>query len=193
VVSVPTVPTRATGDDFPAADWGSYVKGTYDFLATTRQIAHLVQQTAQTGWTTATFTAITFGASSEVADRDGQHSTSSNTSRIVIGGTLGLYAVIGTYGAAGNNVATLLRAAIAFNGTRLAQGMSTVGPLGVSATGTAASGSALSVTTPLCIVASTVSTDYVEIQGYVSAASGTLGTSVSTDFASSLTAIWLGN
>jgi hypothetical protein len=184
VVSVPTVPTRATGDDFPAADWAAYIKGTYDFLATTRQIAHLVQQTAQTGWTTTTFTAITFGTSSETVDRDGQHSTSTNTSRIVIGGTLGLYAVTGTYGAAANAAATLLRAAIALNGTRILGGLSTTSP--------ASSASALSVSTPWVVVQAGASGDYVELQGYMVAASGTIGTGVSANHTSTLTAIWLG-
>jgi hypothetical protein len=154
-----------------------------DFTMTDKPLLHVVQGTAQTGWTTATFNAVTFTAA-DILDRDAQHSTSSNTSRVVIGTTLGWYKVTGTYGAAANSAATLLRASLGLNGTRIGGGMSTMSP--------ASSASALSVTTPTLLVQSTASGDYVELFGYVVAGSGTLGTSVSSDFASSLTVEYVG-
>lgn len=183
MATVPSTATKAVNDPITAAWANNNVKTPIDWDFTGKPIFYAVQAVAQTGWTTSTFTAITF--TTEVLDRGAQHSTSSNTSRVVIGGTLGYYRISGTFGAAGNSAATLLRASIGLNGTRVASGMSTISPGGVA--------SAVSVTTPTVIVQATSSSDYIELFGYVTAASGTLGTSVSADFGSSLTVEWIGS
>lgn len=147
-------------------------------------MVHLVQQTAQTGWTSATSTPVTFGAGSEVVDSAGMHDTSSNTSRIVIGGRLGWWQVSGIYAPATNSNATYLRSSIGFNGALVAG--STGGILVGSAAGF------LAVPSGTVLVQATSASDYVELLGYQIAVSGTIGTGVSAPLiVSSLTATWL--
>jgi hypothetical protein len=185
VGTVPVSPAWSVTNDITAASLQSMTDAiNWDY--TTKPVGFFVQQAAQTGWVTATHTAVTFGASSEVIDRDGQHSTASNTSRVVIGGTLGFYRVSGLYAAAANAAASLLRASIALNGSRISGSMGSMAP--------SSSGSLLAVPTASVIVRATVSTDYVELYGQMSAGSGTLGTAVSgADFASSLLVEWIGS
>lgn len=146
-------------------------------------MVQLVQQTAQTGWTSATPTAITFGASSEVVDTGAFHDTATNNTRIVIGGKLGWWLINGVYCPTSNNATTTVRAMIYKNGVAIGGGF---GGQSLSAT-TALVG----VPTPVVLVEATTATDYVELWGYQTAASGTLGTSINSGFvACSLTAVW---
>lgn len=140
----------------------------------------LVQQVAQTGWTSATATAITFGASSEVIDTDVLHDTASNTSRIVIGKKLGWWEISGVYCAPNSTAITALRTIIYKNGSAV------VGSFG--GTWNNASGAFLSAHTPTIYLEATVVTDYVELMGYQTAASGTIGTGVNSYVASSFRA-----
>lgn len=180
---VPVVPTKAVGDLVTAADWNDWVKGTRDFLIGTRPLTQILQGTAQTGWTSGTYTAITF--TNEDLDRDGTHSTTVNTSRILIGGTLGWWRIGGMYAAPANAATTILRAAIALNGTRVNGSIGSMTPGGAAA--------AVSVDTKEVFVEATASGDYVELYGWQTAASGTIGTQVSGgDFTSLLTAEYLG-
>lgn len=154
-----------------------------DFTMSNKPLLYIVQGTAQTGWTSATFTSITFTAA-DIIDRDAQHSTSSNTSRVVIGNTLGWYKVSGLYVVASNTASTLVRAQLALNGAAI--GGSTTS---LNATST---GGILGLPTPTILVEATAAADYVEIQGYQTAGSGTIGTAVSGAFASSLTVEYVG-
>ena len=181
--TVPVAPTWSTNVKITAANLQSMSDGiNWDFA--TRPIGFFVQQTAQTGWTSGTLTAITFGASSEVIDRDGQHSTASNTSRVVIGNTLGWYRVSGTYVAAVNANVTRLQARIELNGAAVDGSFAGVG---ISGNFTHA------ITTGTALVQSTLATDYVEITAAETVSSGTpIGTAVSTGAHSTLLVEWLG-
>lgn len=145
-----------------------------------RPMCHIVQQTVQTGWTTNTLTPVTFGASSEVIDTGTFHDTGSNTSRIVIGKKLGWWAVSGSFCPAANGSATSMRGVLGKNGSAI-QGSFAGGPPFNIFWG---------ITTNTVLVEATAAADYVELFGLVISASGTLGTSVNSYVASSLTAIW---
>lgn len=178
MTSVPATATKAVGDK-ASANWANNnVKSPIDWWMTSRPFFQSVQAVAQTGWTTSTYTALTW--STEVFDTDGQHTGSS--SQVTIGTTLGLYRVRGIVCFAANSAATQIRAAIALNGT-LVEGSMTSIPLS-----TASNAQSL-----MCEfeVRSTTGTDYVELWGFVTAASGTLGTNVSTNAKSSLTVEWI--
>jgi len=127
-------------------------------------------------------TAVTFTA--EELDRDGQHSTTVNTSRVVIGGTLGWWRVHGIYAAPGNTNTVLTRARIALNGSGLAAGQ--CNSQWSSFSGTAA------IQTGVVYVEATAAADYVELQGFQQAAAGTIGTGIAVDIASTLTLEYLG-
>lgn len=142
----------------------------------------LVQQSAQTGWTTATPTAVTFGASSEVIDTDALHDTGSNTSRIVIGKKLGWWEVGGVYCTPGNSNTVAVRAYLYFNGSPITGGVGGFNP----ATGTTIQ----AVVTPTILVQATSVTDYVELYGWQTAGAGTLGTAISGPVAPSFLATW---
>jgi hypothetical protein len=146
-------------------------------------MCHLVQQTAQTGWTSNTLTVVTFGSGSEVVDTDTLHDQSSNTSRIVIGKKLGIWAVSGVYAAASNSATTIIRAALYLNGTVIN------GSFGGDQVNT--SSSFYTAHTPVILVRATSATDYVELYGFQTAGSGTIGTAINSSMvASSLTAEW---
>jgi hypothetical protein len=154
-------------------------------LLAERQTAmcQLVQQTAQTGWTSGTSTAVTFGASSETVDTGTFHDTGSNTSRIVIGKKLGWWQVGGVYAPATNTASSYIRASIGFNGSVVAG--STGGILISGAAGFVA------VSSGNILVQAVSATDYVELLGYQIAGSGTVGTGISAPLiVSSLTAVW---
>ena len=181
--TVPVVPTWSVGEDITAADLQAMSDAiAWDFA--TRPFAFMAQTVAQTGWTSGTFTAVTF--TTEVVDRDGQHSTTLNTSRVTIGGTLGWYRVTGLYAAAANSAATLVRASIALNGTAVNGSYAAQSP---------ASGAVvLGVPAGTVYVQATAATDYVELLGAMTAASGTIGTAVAgSGSASSLAVEWIGS
>lgn len=141
----------------------------------------ITQGGAQTGWTSATFNAITFG-SPDVLDTHDMHNPSGPQTRVIIGKRLGWYRVSGSYHAASNTATAQIRAAIAKNGTRLA------GSEDVRNQSIPASSGFSSAQTPAVMVQATTATDYVELLGYQIAASGTIGTNIaSPDLISSLT------
>lgn len=143
---------------------------------------HLVQQSAQTGWTSNTMTVVTFGSGSEVLDTDTLHDTASNNSRIVIGKRLGWWKISGVYAGASNSATSILRSCISKNGTEID---GSFGGIQLSSTG-----SLYTVATPTILVQATSATDYIELKGSQSAGSGTIGTLVSGTARCSLTAIW---
>lgn len=145
----------------------------------------LEQQVAQTGWTTSTFNDIQFPSGTEIVDDNGLHDVVTNNPRVNIGKYLGWWEVGGSYTPAANTVTTMVRAAITFNGTRLAR--SFVG-VPYNTPPSAVTG----IATPVVRVKATNAADYVTIQGYMSAASGTIGTAVSSDVGSSLQCKYVG-
>ena len=142
----------------------------------------LVQQSAQTSWTTATPTAVTFGAGSEVTDTDGLHDTGSNTTRIVIGKKLGWWEISGVYCAPANTNTVAVRAYLYLNGIAI--------PGSVGGYNPASSTTIQCVTSPTVLVKAVSSSDYVELYGWQTAGAGTLGTAISGDVASSFRATW---
>jgi hypothetical protein len=184
MATIPSQETKAVNDKVTAAWANSDVRDAVDFILSTKPLGFFVQQTAQTGWTSATFTSVTFGASSEVIDRDTQHSTASNTSRVVIGDTLGWYRVNGLYVSASNSATTLVRCGIAFNGTMINGSCASVSPNATS--------SVQALATAAVFVEATSSTDYVELQGLMTAGSGTIGTAVGAQISPSLTVEYIG-
>lgn len=141
----------------------------------------LTQGTAQTGWTTGTYNSLTFGT--EDFDYGTLHDVSTNPSRITIGGHLGLWEITGMYCAAVNGNCTNHRVHLTLNGTAVNGALTSIA---VSTTGF------VCIPLPPTFVLATTSTDYVELQGYMVAASGTIGTAVSTEARSSFQAIYRG-
>lgn len=146
-------------------------------------ICMLTQQTAQTGWASSSVNAITFGAGSEIIDSDTLHDTGTNTSRIIIGKRLGWWEVSGIYCPASNSASNSVRSMIAKNGTTIDGSFGGQVPAAVAGF--------IGVATASILVEATLSTDYIELQGFQTASSGTLGTAINTYVRSSLTAKWV--
>lgn len=155
-----------------------------DLNSTVPSICHCVAQTAQTGWTTQTPTAITFGTGSTVVDTDAIHSESSNTSRFVIGKRLGWWEVSGVYAAASSTTAAaFLRAILYKNGSAIFGSFNGV---------QGAANVFIGLTTPTIQVEATASTDYIELYGYESQTGTPIGTAVSSPYvASSIRLRWV--
>jgi hypothetical protein len=148
-----------------------------------KPVCNVVQQAAdiQSGWTTATVTAVKFGAGSEVLDTDSAHDVTTNNSRILIGVKLGWWRIGAIYCPASNGATTSVRAVIYKNGS----------PIPGSFNGLPAANVFVGVPTGEMYVQATSGTDYIELMGYQAAASGTIGTSVSAPYvASSISATW---
>lgn len=165
----PTIATVAVGQKISASLWNNAVYQDARFWDVTKPVC-LAYQTVVQSLTSGTFTAITMD--SEQLDSDGQHSTSSNTSRIVIGNTLGWYRVSGYVAyntAAGGNT----------RDARLILNGATVNPGWLQES--ANSGGFASAPLQPVLVQSTLSTDYIELQGRQSS-----GGAVSTVFNSNM-------
>ncbi len=179
MATIPTAPTWLVGEDITDVDLQA-LSDYCRFVMETKPITVLVAQVDQTGWSSATYTAVEFGAGSEVLDTDTQHSTSSNTSRVTIGDTLGYYRLTGVVTFNGLTTTTLVRAGFALNGSMIAGSISSMAPL--------SSSSALSVVAHSTIVEATSSSDYVELMGWQTASGTPRGPIVSGgNFASSFT------
>lgn len=176
MATVPTVKTWAAGDDATAAVLNSGVKNPIQWLLNGFPYADLRQSVTQAVFAASTWTDITF--TTEDADTDAQHSTSSNTARIVIGGTLGYYLVFGTIAWPNDSTGVTRRARIAKNGVAV------TGSHGRLPAGE------VSVSTPARIIRSTAAADYITLQGYHDASSS-IAPQVSSDFTSTLTAFFL--
>ncbi|GIF16542.1 hypothetical protein [Actinoplanes teichomyceticus] len=150
-----------------------------------RPVCYLVQQVAQTGWTSAATVPITWSSGSEVIDTLGIHDETTNNSRLVIGKRLGWWLISGVYCPASNGQATYVRAMITKNGSVIPGAWG--GQVLTSATGY------VGVTTGGHLVQATSATDYVELWGQQFASTGIIGTSISTmPVVSSVTAVWQG-
>ena len=180
MATIPSTLTAAVGNKIKASDWNTYERDAISFVTTNRPIAYVYQGVAQSIPNANVLTAITMD--SETLDRDNQHSTSSLTSRVVIGGTLGWYRVTGTvcYATLATTPATSRRALIQLNGAATG-GYSIIG-----------AGQSLTSVTATTIVQATASTDYVELYGAQDSA-GALNTVVSGTFRSFLLVEWIGS
>lgn len=179
MATIPTAPTWLVGEKITDTDLTA-LSDYCRFIMETKPIFSAVQQSGVTGWTSATYTAVTFGAGSEVLDTDAQHSVVSNTSQVNIGKTLGFYRLTGVVALVGNTATTLARSGFALNGSMIAGSIASIAPASTS--------NALAIVAHSTIVEATASGDYVELMGWQTAASGTIGTLVSGgNFASALT------
>lgn len=173
MTSLPNVPAKAVGDFTLAADWNNYVDNGFAWEDSGRPVIHITQASGSTQTlTTGVFTAITF--TNETIDRRGQHSTSSNTSRVLATADLGTYAVFGQVAFAGDTTGDR-RAKVITNGTTDLLGNWGIYPSGATF-GTA---SCFGIWVPAA------STDYIELYGFQSSG-GNLATAASGAFTSSL-------
>lgn len=154
------------------------VRDALNWLLTTGPACSVYQTVAQAALASGVWTSALFAG--EYIDTDNQHSTSTNTSRIVIGGTLGWYLVSGVFCFTASVGGTYRGARIAKNGNPVAGGAGN-GP---------ANGATPAIPTGVVLVQATAAGDYVEVQGRHDVAAG-LVTSVGTDYACSLTALWV--
>lgn len=187
----PSIPAVVVGQKVSAAAWNAGVVGAWQFEDAQRPIFYAAQSVAQavpTGFTT--FTAITFA--SEIIDRDNQHSTTTNTSRVNIGNTLGWYeasGVVNFAAVASGGAGEQRRAGILLNGAAVPDtnmGSQIILPY---FTGT---NSLVSVVVPPIVLQATASTDYIELGcGHNNAA--TINTSVSGSYRSHFRVVYLGS
>lgn len=186
----PSPVTVAVGQKITAAGWNDGVAGAWEFLDSTRPVFYAAQSVAQTIPTgTATFTPVTF--TSEVIDRDGQHDTAVNPSRVNIGKTLGYYEVSGCVayaGVASTTAGETRRAGIMTNGSAIpgSDGFQIILPVFTGTNGL------ISVIVPPLIVQATSASDYVEL-GAAHTNPGSVGTFVSGGYRSHLRVVYLGS
>ena len=163
MATLPTTPTAATvGSKITASNWNNQVQLPEEFFRLNRPICVAYQTVAQSV-PAATNTPITFD--SESLDRDNQHSTTTNTDRIVIGNTLGWYKVTASAAYSANGTGER-RIFITKNGSVVplnGSGYATTQPL-ASVTTTAGT---------TAYVQATVNTDYVQVCAYSSVALNT--------------------
>jgi hypothetical protein len=177
------VPAAATvGSKIQAANWNTQVQLAEEFFRLNRPIAQIQQTVAQSIPNT-TYTAITF--TGESLDRDNQHDTATNTSRVVIGKTVGWYKVTGVVCYAAPSTATGGRgASIWFNGSPSTLG----GNVFHSVVNTGAVHSVLTTV----LVQATTPTDYVELYAYQQSG-GALNTAISGGQVSYMIVEWIGS
>lgn len=178
MATLPTTPTAATvGSKITASNWNNQVQLPEEFFRLNRPIC-VLKQTVTQSLTNGTVTPITFDV--ETLDRDNQHSTASNTDRVVIGNTLGWYRVTGSIAYAGNASGDR-RAIVLLNGSGI-NGYTVVHP----------SSTQFISANVVGYVQATTSTDYVSLAGYQNTG-GALSTLVSGSFQSYLTVEWIGS
>ena len=177
MATLPTTTSKAVGAKVQALDWNTYVKGNDDFFIFNRPLCIARQSVAQVV-ATSTFTPITMDT--ETLDRDNQHSTVTNTDRVVIGNTLGWYRVSGVVSFPGSATGTRI-AAIYLNG-------SPISSTGYTRIGANASFTAIPVS---AIVQATLATDYVQVIAWQDSGSS-LTTPVVGTWAS-ITVEWIGS
>lgn len=175
---LPVIPSRAVGDDWLAQDWIDYVQGAFAWLDANRPVVELTQTVAQSLPNNA-FAAVTFTA--ETLDRRGQHSTTTNTSRVIATADLGTYFVIGRACFAGSTVGSR-RAKLVESGVTDLQG-----GYGIYSN-TTSFGTAIAA----ALWRPASSTAYLELQAFQDSG-GALNSAVSGAFVSALTLWRLGS
>jgi hypothetical protein len=184
VASLPFVPLGGMGQQAVLSTDGTpYAHNGTSFQPGPKAIAcRATQGTVQSGWTTGTYNSITFGT--EDFDWGTIHDPVTNSSRINIGLYLGLWEISGMYCAAVNSGASNHRAHFALNGTAINGALASVA---MSTSGF------VCVVAPPTLVVATNAADYVELQGYMVAPSGTIGTASSGETRCSFQAIHRGH
>lgn len=177
----PTPIQVAAGGKATATEWNNQAPySMWRFLDVIKPVCMLRQTVAQT-LTTGTTAPITFDT--EDIDTDNQHSTSSLTSRVVIGNTLGWYRASGHVHFAAGTTATRRGTGLYFNGALKAGAQS----LGWCASAANAGNAVLTVV----YVQAILSTDYIELAGYQDTG-GNLLTSVASPYQSAFMVEYLG-
>lgn len=151
-MTVPTIATVATGSK-ATASWARGAADVLQWVDQDRPITWLVQTSVQ-NISTGTVVPITFDT--EPIDRSSMHSTSSNTSRVNIGLSLGLYLVCGVVAFTNIAAGGSRRAILRLNGSNM-PGMYAVTP-GVSGV--------YAAPWVTGIVQASSPSDYVELCGY---------------------------
>jgi hypothetical protein len=178
MATVPTFFPVAALRRLTTALWGSQVVAAGQFWTLNRPIFAGIQNTAQANFAANTPTAILWDG--EIIDRDGQHSTSSLTSRIVFP-TIGWYLVSYSLTWPSNATGTRRTGAILQNGTT-----------GINGGQSQCDPGTFNSTCPPIPVQATVSTDYIEITGQHDASSS-IAPTVSGQFRSIVTVWWVGS
>jgi hypothetical protein len=177
------VPLGGVGQQATMTDGTQYEHNGTTFQPGVKAIScRVTQGTVQSGWTTGTYNSITFGT--EDFDWGNIHDTVTNSSRINIGLYLGLWEITGMYCAAVNSGASNHRVHVTMNGALI---NGALGSYAFSTTGF------VCVPLPPTLVIATAAADYVELQGYMVAGSGTLGTASSSETRCSFQAIHRGH
>ncbi len=151
----PTIASVAVGQKISAALWNAQVYTLGRFVDVTKPVAQLTPSAVQSILNNA-WTAITFDT--EALDTDNQHSTVTNTSRVVIGTTLGWYRISGSVAWTGSATGARYGAKITLNGADVTGSQAFFA-------NSAASVNQHSVAPPVFVQA-TASGDYVELNGY---------------------------
>lgn len=175
MATVPAPITWVTGSTATAAQLNTNLRDVVNFFLTPTPYAILRQTSAQSV-TDATFTSITFGV--EDIDRDGGHSTSSNTSRYTAQ-TSGWFHASGKVGWASNSAGRRL-SQWAVNGNAVNGSRVDLPPTPGAAGGIPAAAR------PIYLNAG----DYLELQGYQDSG-GSLNTSNATDIGSYMSVLWV--
>jgi hypothetical protein len=163
VATKPTIASVAIGAKVSAALWNAQVYTGNRFQDVTKPVCHVYQTVAQAP-ASAAWTPITFD--SEYIDTDNQHSTVSNTNRIVIGNTLGWYRVSANV-AFNGDIRGRRGGRIGLNGSAVPiAGSQIVIPAYAQNAAGAATGYNINVTSPPVLIQATLATDYVELQGF---------------------------
>jgi len=196
MATLPTTTSKAVGSKVQALDWNTYVKGNDDFFISNRPICVLKQNVAQTAFASATNTSVIFDT--EVVDRDNQHSTVSNLSRINIGNTLGWYRVTGHVAFAGSAAGNTRRVSMFLNPTITGETTAAGGTVSggtqyeQTITFSNATTNLLTVALVTTYVQATSASDFIILNAWQDTG-GTLATGVSGTFRSTFAAEWIGS
>lgn len=151
----PTVAQVATGSKATATLWNNAVYQQWQFLDIVKPVCQLTAGTVQSlvnnAWTTLNF-------DTEVIDTDSQHSTVSNTSRVVIGNTLGWYRCSGVVTFTGSAAGARYGAKLQLNGAEVNGTQNLFANYSSSVNQTAS--------LQTIFVQATLSTDFVELLGF---------------------------
>lgn len=164
----PTVTQVATGSKATATQWNNAVYQQWQFLDIVKPVCQLTANAA-TSLVNGVWTAVNFDT--EVIDTDSQHSTVSNTSRVVIGTTLGWYRCSGVVTFSGSATGSRYGAKLALNGTDVNGAQNLFANYSSSVQQTASLAA--------IFVQSTLSTDYVELLGFQSSG-GAMNTQITS-------------
>lgn len=181
MATIPAPSTAVVGAKISAARYNADVRDSANFFQINSPTFFGFQSTAQTAFAASTWTPVQLNGA-ETIDRDGQHDTVTNNSRVVIGNTLGYYRVSGVVPWPSNATGTNRRARVYLNGVAINGSQIIVPPASTFVT----------CVVPPVIVRATASTDYVELIAFHDA-STSIAPVVSGDLASCFTVEYIGS